>query len=277
MPIASTNRKACVAARVSSVPHEIMFSLDGQTSPVGDPGINRPSARSDDQQKNRPQQHREVCARFVSHAPEAVVWKSAQTEAPEAVPQYDGNLSGQDRHQHIDDQRDCCQPREQSEQDERAADNFNNSDERSHGLRRRDADLGETPDTVFSGKEELLNPLGEEDCAHDKPNEGHRSRRACSDEPLLKRHTDVLFALCLWRRRGKLCNVSQAKSPLDLADLFNGRFKAVIPELLVLHILFWIGVIDLLRVYVLLSRATPGTASFRRRCGKDAHRSVHAR
>ena len=66
------------------------------------------------------------------HAPETVIGESAQAEAPEAAPQQDRNLGGKDRHQHVNDQWYRRQPREQSEHEERAADNFNYSDERGH-------------------------------------------------------------------------------------------------------------------------------------------------
>src|SRR5205807_1740679 len=49
-------------------------------------------------------------------------------------------------------------------------------------MRRRDPDLREAPDPECCGKQELLNPLGEEDAADGDPDEECRPRGFCAQQ-----------------------------------------------------------------------------------------------
>ena len=85
-------------------------------------GVERPRAAALDQQIDRAQQHVEVRARFMRHAPKAVAGDLGEMKNPEVVPEQNRDFGRDDSDDHDDDQRDRRQPGEKAENDERAAD-----------------------------------------------------------------------------------------------------------------------------------------------------------
>jgi hypothetical protein len=68
---------------------------------------------------------------------------------------------------------DSVDPLFEPDQNERAAEDFNDADERGHDFGRVDADFRKAPNPVFAWVEEFLNPLREEDSAYCESDENH--------------------------------------------------------------------------------------------------------
>ena len=78
---------------------------------------------------------------------------------------------------HGDDERDGGQPREQPEDDQRAAQGFHSANERTHKVGKRNSDPGETPSAQNLRKGQLLDALRQENDETDQKadEDGRRS------------------------------------------------------------------------------------------------------
>src|ERR687891_3018896 len=97
------------------------------------------------------------------HAPETIVGKLTEAEAPKSVANQDWNLGCQDSHQHIDEEWDGRDYREQPEQDECPTHRLNDPDKRPHHLRAGNANPGKPARADFVRKEKFLDAFGKED------------------------------------------------------------------------------------------------------------------
>ena len=82
-----------------------------------------------------------------------------------------GDLGGGDSHQHVDDQRDRGQARQQAKQKHQPPGNLHHPHEWRHHFRGGDANLDEAADAQGSRKQELLNSLRKENASHHQPDE----------------------------------------------------------------------------------------------------------
>jgi hypothetical protein len=135
--------------------------------------IERPSARPREQEEQRPQQHRPIGSRLVGEVPKAIALHFAQTEAPEACSQKDGNFCAEDGDQHDADQRERRQPRQQARQQQSARQNFHCPDKGRQDLGRGKANFGEAPSAQLGGIEKFLDALGDKNCAPPSAESSH--------------------------------------------------------------------------------------------------------
>jgi len=123
----------------------------------------------------------------VNHAQESVARKFCKRKTPETVAEQNGNLGRNNRHAYINKQQNRCDPREQTDNQERTADYFDSSNERAHGVRRRNANLRKTARAEVGRIKKLLDPF----CQNIPPTTirtkiaqlelGSRAGGACSD------------------------------------------------------------------------------------------------
>ena len=113
----------------------------------------------------------------MKHSPESVIWEVAKTESPEAMAQEDGNLSRKNRDEHVDDKWNRRKPRQETDQDQSTKDDFYYTDERSHHVRRRDADSSKPAGAILTRIEKLLNTFRQKNPADDQPDQEHGARR----------------------------------------------------------------------------------------------------
>jgi len=108
-------------------------------------GVQRPCAGTLDQQIDRSQQHAEVGAGFVRHAPESITRQFRRLKDQKVVPEQNRHFCRHDCDNHDDDQRDRRESGEEADNDECAAHRFDHTYKRTHEIGIRDADIGETP------------------------------------------------------------------------------------------------------------------------------------
>ena len=109
------------------------FSGAAGVAPVGGgtPGIHRPGARADAQQKEATQEHGKIRAGLVRHGPDATLHQ-------------DGYFCGADCHQHNRNEGNCGEPGGETDEDQGATDNLKATDNRREKIGMGKADLGES-------------------------------------------------------------------------------------------------------------------------------------
>jgi hypothetical protein len=115
-----------------------------------------------EEQKEQAHQHCVIGARFGLHGSEADVGRHGRR------PPQERDLRGRNRNADVHEERYRRKPREQSEQEQEAADDFDGLDEVRHDLPRRNPDALEATRASLCGKEKLLHALREEDAANEK-------------------------------------------------------------------------------------------------------------
>src|SRR5207237_7188524 len=112
--------------------------------------IHRPWTTAGEQNEEQSCEHRVVGPRLGLHRPEAPGEK-------------DWYLCAENGDADVDKQRHRRQPREEPDQDQCTADDFNDADEWGHQSGVRNPDVRETTHSPLGREEELLNPFEEED------------------------------------------------------------------------------------------------------------------
>src|SRR5271166_1611558 len=97
------------------------------------------------------------------HAPEPVAAKLRHMEEPKVMAEQDRDFRGNDCDYHDDDQWNGGKPREQANDYERAADDFDDADERAHQVRIRDSDIAKATGAENLREEQLLDTLRKKD------------------------------------------------------------------------------------------------------------------
>src|SRR5207248_10942779 len=106
----------------------------------------------------------------MNHAQESVARKFCQRKTPETVSEQNGNLGRNNRHANISKQQNRCEPREQTDNQERTAYYFDSSDDGAHHVRRRNANLRKTPRAEVGRIKKLLDPFCQKYSADNDPN-----------------------------------------------------------------------------------------------------------
>jgi hypothetical protein len=145
--------------------------------------VEREWSGADNEQEERPEPHRKIRARLVHHAPETIARELPEREPPEAVAEKYRDLGRENRQADVDKQHNGGQPRQQSNDQQRATDCFASTHEGSRDFRSWDANLGEAAGGKFSREQEFLNAFREKDAADQKPHQNSRSRRLCGKKP----------------------------------------------------------------------------------------------
>ena len=130
---------------------------------MNDHGVQRPCAGTFDQQIDRSQQHADVGAGFVRHAPESITRQFRRMKDQKVVPEQNRHFCGHDCDNHDDDQRDRRESGKEADNDECAAHRFDHTYKRTHEIGIGDADIGETPSPKNLRKGQFLNPFGKKD------------------------------------------------------------------------------------------------------------------
>src|SRR5256885_16191646 len=157
------------------------------------------------------------------HAPEAIMRNFLKREAQEAVPEKQRNFRREDCHADVDEQHNGCEAGEQSDYQERAANDFACSNKRAHYVRSRNADFGKAPGAKFRRKKKFLNGFGQENAAYQNSHEKGRGR--CIRMKEVSHRTLNL--------RRELGEIVDAESFLDYGHLIRHLFKFVLAEELV--------------------------------------------
>ena len=83
--------------------------------------------------------------------------------------EQNGSLGRNNRHADINNQQDRREPRKQTDNQERAADYFDSSDERAHHVRRWNTNLGKTPRAEVAWIKKLLDSFYQKYSADNDP------------------------------------------------------------------------------------------------------------
>ena len=106
----------------------------------------------------------------MNHAQESVAREFCKRKTPETVAKQNGNLGRNNRHAYISKEQNRCEPREQTDNQERTADYFNSSNERAHDVRRGNTDLGKTARAEVAWIKKLLDSFCQKNSADNDPN-----------------------------------------------------------------------------------------------------------
>src|SRR6185437_16281440 len=116
---------------------------------------------SDDQQKDEAEQHAHIRARFMQRPPESVLHERDDFRRVQ-------------RNTDVDEQGHAGKASEQTSQEERAANDLSDSDERGHELWQGNADPRKTAHSQRFREEKFLNTFGQEDPPDENANEQDR-------------------------------------------------------------------------------------------------------
>src|SRR6266446_258571 len=134
------------------------------------------SSASDDQQEDQAKEHAHIRVRFVQRAPKAVLHERDDL----------GRVQG---HANVDEQGHAGKAGEQTSQEERAASDLGDSNERGHELWEGNTDLRKAAHSQQFWEHKLLNAFGKENPANKNANEQDRLRCAiCPDYVRVRGH-----------------------------------------------------------------------------------------
>ncbi len=138
------------------------------------PGVERPGAGANGEQEQAREQHGGIQSGLVKERPEPGLGSCGHRLGPGTEEHRE--FAGGNRDKHIDNERNCRQPRGQAQREQDAADNLHDADEARQELGGRDPQLGKPAGTLV-GVEELDQAGGEEDTPDGQPDQNRRRRR----------------------------------------------------------------------------------------------------
>ncbi len=127
------------------------------------------------------------------HSPHSIGRVRCELEAPERTSEEERHLGRDDRDPHVDEERKGRKPRQQTQEDEHAADNLHGSDERTHHLRKRDPDPHETAHAPCGRIEKFLDALRQEHDPHHHSNEKSGRRGVGPRDAIEQAHDRDIF------------------------------------------------------------------------------------
>src|SRR5712664_4189694 len=110
------------------------------------------------------------------HAPKSVTRQVRQRETSEAVPEQNRNFGGNNCDGNIDKQNERGQTRQQTDDNERTAEDFTCASEWCHDFWMGKPDFSEAPRPKFRRIKKLLNTFGKKDSADEQTNQNCRRR-----------------------------------------------------------------------------------------------------
>ena len=134
-------------------------------------GVERETSCTDDQEEYPAKKHGEVGAGFVGHRPKAIGIGLGQIEHPEASPQEERNLRGEDGDGDVDNHGNRRQSCQQPENQQCPAHDLAHADEGCHDFGVGNADLDESPHAQLINEKELLDAFRKKRAAHDQANQ----------------------------------------------------------------------------------------------------------
>jgi len=108
------------------------------------------------QKENGSEQRAKIGACLMRHAPETVARQFRQAKAPKFMTEQDGDFRRQNRDGNIDDQRNRGQPGQETDDEQRATNDFHAADERSEQLGDGKADFGKSARAQLVGEQKFL-------------------------------------------------------------------------------------------------------------------------
>ena len=130
--------------------------------------------RANGEQEQAREQHGGIQSDLVKERPEPDFGRCGHRLGPGAEEHRE--FAGGNRDEHIDNERNCRQPRGQPQGEQDAADDLDDADEARQELRGGDPQLGKPAGTLV-GVEELDQARDEEDTADGQPDQNRRRRR----------------------------------------------------------------------------------------------------